>query len=329
MKKIKIFISLITLAMFIFFSCEKMEDFHYDYIKDGEIRYATKFDSVITYAGNNRVIISGILNQAFGVDKITVYYNDYSDSLLVDYNRINEIDTIDIMLDNLEEKSYSFNIYTSDDDGNTSIMVSAFATSYGELYRTSLLGRAIESDSAQGSDVYINWLPAEELERGSEIVYTNTSGTEVSLVIPSDSSNVILTDFIEGIKYRSLFVPETTALDSFASDWIQVELQIFESAGIFTHPLLGPRNFSETKILHTLGELVYETDFADLGSYGYKMKLIINENNQVELISTGTTPVAEPNGVNVYDPATETFTLNYKYYHSTGDRLISETLVKK
>ena len=329
MKKMKLYISLIALVMFIFFSCEKMNDFHYDYIKDGEIRYTTKVDSVVSYAGENRVKISGILNQAFGVDLITVYYNDYNDSVLFDYDRIGEIDTIDIMLDNLEEKSYSFNIYTSNAEGNTSIMVSAFATAYGELYRSSLLGRAVESDSARGADLYINWLPAEELERGSEIVYTDNTGTEINLEIPSDSSYVILSDFSEGMKYRSLFVPEKTALDSFASDWINIELQLFTSTGVFTHPLLGARNFSEDKVFHTVGELVYETDFADLGSYGYKMKLKINEDNTVELTSTGATPVAEPDGINEYDPATETFTLNYKYYHSTGDRLISETLVKK
>ncbi len=330
MNKIKLYLSLITLVMFTIFSCDKMDDFHLKYIEDGEIRYTTKVDSVVTFAGNYRVKITGILFQPFGVNEIKIYYNDFNDSILIDYTRQEDIDTLSIMLDNLEEKSYSFNIYTGDQEGNRSIKVTAFGTAYGDLYQESLLGRAVNTFSVSDYDLGVNWLPADELERGTELVYTDTSGTEITLEVSPDSSSTTLYNFSDGIKYRSLFVPEKTALDSFASDWTVQEIGIYASTGTFTHPITGTRDFSLDKILQTvITGSVYETEFADLGSYGYKMKLKVNTDNSVEIISSGSTPPSEPDGVNVYDPVTETFTLHYKYTATGGYRTISETIVKK
>lgn len=330
MKNILKYISITSLILFALVSCEYMDDFHYEYIKDGEIVYSTKLDSVTTNAGNERIQINGILNQPFGVEQIKIYYNDRADSTIVNYDQVNSIDTINILLEDMEEKSYAFEIFTINSDGNRSIKVDAFATSYGEIYTNNLQPRVIDSDSTKNNILYLNWLPADEMERGAEIVYTNTSDEEITLHIAQDSNNVHLANFKEGISYRSFYVPEVTALDTFASIWTDLELQIFESTGVFNHPLLGEEPFALDKVLRTIAPSTYELEFANKGvSLGYRLKLKVDSENNVILSSVGSTPAVIPNGDNTFDPNTNTFTLNYKYDHLTGERIITETLVKK
>ncbi len=328
MKQIKLFSALLAMAIFTLFSCENMNDFHFEYIEDGEIKYTTKVDSVETFAGDGRIKIMGILNQPFGVEEVRVYYNDFTDSFIVDYVRENEVDTLAIFMENMEEKSYAFDIYTGNSEGSKSVRVTTFGTVYGELYRVNLLGRAIDSDSTRDSNIYLSWLPADEMGRGTEIKYTNSSGSELTMELPQDSGWIALTDFGSGISYRSSYVPEVTALDTFYSDWVETEMQIFESQGLFSHPLLGDTPFGFDKILKTVGANTYETYFADqIGNReGTRMKLKVDELNNVDITFVGSTYVIEPNGSNTFDPGTGVFSLNYKYDWTLGARTITETL---
>lgn len=319
-----------ALLLLTLISCEHMNDFHYEYIKDGETIYLTKMDSVVCYPGMNRVLINGVLDQAFGVEQIKVYYNNGQDSVLMDYDQQYALDTVELLLEDLEEKSYVFDIYTINDQGNRSVRVGAFATAYGENYRQNLQTRILDSDSTRNSVIYLTWIPGDEMERGFEVKYTRNNNEEVVISIPQDSAYSILEDYKEGLSCRSLYIPEETALDTFASDWANYELQIFASTGTFFHPLLGEEPFAKDKVLRTVSPNTYELEFANKGiSLGYRLKIKVLEDNSLALSSVGETPAVIPNGVNTYNPATGTITLNYKYEHLTGERLITETLVKK
>ncbi|MDF1571223.1 MAG: DUF4998 domain-containing protein [Bacteroidales bacterium] len=330
MKKNIITTSLVILVLAGLFSCESMDELHYQFIKDGEVRYTTKMDSVKTYAGDSRVLITGILQEARGVEFIKVFYNDNQDSVVVDYERQSDLDSIEIMIDNLDEKSYSFNIYTGNSLGDRSIRVPAFGTAYGELYRKGLLSRIANSFEIRGtSNIAIDWLNSDELERGTDLVYADREGNTETVFVHQDSSETVMLNFGEGIQFRSWYVPEPTALDSFVCEWNELEIGIYESEGVFVHPITGERAFGHLKILERTGLTVYETEFADLASYDYRMKLKINEDNTVEVISSGSAPPCEPDGESTYDPVTETFTLSYKYNTTTGYRFITETIAKR
>ena len=59
---------LITLIAVGLYSCKDMLDVHKDYIKNGEIIYLSKVDSIVSYAGNHRIQLSGYLNNAYNVN---------------------------------------------------------------------------------------------------------------------------------------------------------------------------------------------------------------------------------------------------------------------
>ena len=332
MKNIKIITILATVAALVMVSaCTKMEDFHMKYIKDGEIIYTTKLDSVKTYAGYQRVEIVGLLQEAFAVKEIIVYWNDRQDSLITSYTKESDLDTVSIIVPDLEEKSYMFEIFTSDGAGHRSVMVQAFATAYGERYRSALYPRTVKSYFIHNTDTLgMKFLPADELELHSEAKYTDTSGNEVVVNINSNQSIGLLPAFSSGVELRSWYLPEKTAIDSFPSDWQSTEVGIYHSSGVFNHPLTGPRNFSMDKAVVRLDERTFETDYADMGQYGYRMKLRILDNNNVLVIPVGETPSnLEPDGDNTYDPEAQKFDLKTKYEATLGYRNVIETLVKK
>lgn len=101
----------------------------------------------------------------------------------------------------------------------------------------------------------------------------------------------------------------------------------YKSTGYFSHPS-SPRDISRDKTLKTIDKNTSETEFADLGS---PMWLKVNKDNTVTIIPKGAAADLagpfEQTGVNKYDPATKSFTLNYQY--NVGSRVITEVIKKK
>lgn len=105
----------------------------------------------------------------------------------------------------------------------------------------------------------------------------------------------------------------------------------YHSTGYFTHPNPAvSRAIDRDKFLQTIDAQTVQTEFADLGGNGWTMNLRINADNTVTLTPSGSAnPNATQVGVNTYDPATKTFTLNYQYPGSGGNRVITETIKPK
>ncbi|GEM_PF-957054 len=333
MKKFKILTIIFPVAVLLFLAaCQKMEDFHKKYIKDGEIIYTTKMDSVTTYAGYKRVLIRGLLKEAFGVKEIIVYWNEGTDSLITEYTRKNrDIDTVEILIENLEEQSYMFDIFTTDGKGHRSVRVQAFGTAYGERYREALYPRTVKTYYIASTDTLgLRFLPAEELERHSEVKYVDKNGNELVINVPVSTGSLTLPNYGSGVSIRTWFLPEKTAIDSFPSNWTTTEVLIYHSKGVFNHPLTGPRNFEMDKAVVRLDDRTYETDYADMGRYGYRMKLRIHPDNSVTVMPVGETPSnLEPDGASTYDPGTGVFDLRTKYEATLGYRNVRETLTPK
>lgn len=219
-------ILLLLLSTFTFLvSCENVMDIHKDFIKDGEIVYATKPDTVYLVAGKNRLELNYKMFNATNVKYVKVYWNDYQDSLV--HNASFAPDTVydKIMITNLEEQSYTFNIQTEDQDGNKSLRTTAFGTSYGDVYQSTLINRRIESFVTEDDGGRINWYSAPSGLVRNEIRYTNSNGNIYQVSMTADLSNV----FCEGakigtsIEYRSVYIPEKLSVDTFYTDWARSE----------------------------------------------------------------------------------------------------------
>lgn len=102
---------------------------------------------------------------------------------------------------------------------------------------------------------------------------------------------------------------------------------LYHSSGTFVHPVNGTRVIDEDKTLSTVDCKTVKGFVGDLGAYD--AKFTVNDDNSVTV--TGSISATQPliqSGVNKYDPATRTFTVNYYYVGSGGNRVISEVLVR-
>jgi hypothetical protein len=105
---------------------------------------------------------------------------------------------------------------------------------------------------------------------------------------------------------------------------------MYVSTGHFDHPT-SPRDLNSEKYLSSLDASTVSCDHSDLGSSGYTLTIKINADNTlvVKQFSPGELGEMVPGAINKYDPATKTFTLNYRYMGGNGWRSISETLKLK
>ena len=208
---------LITMIFAGIYSCKDMMDFHKEFVKDGEIVYLSKLDSVVSYGGKNRVQLSGYLSNAYNVNKVVVYWNSRADSMFFDYTNATLMDSLNLMIPNLVEKSYIFDIYTLNSAGNRSIKVSIAGTAYGDFYRSNLTPRTSNGFSFDGTILKSLWLTADGLDRGTTINYTTVASGIQSIFLAPELNEIALTDRKTDtpLSYYTVYVPEAGAIDTF------------------------------------------------------------------------------------------------------------------
>ena len=214
------YFTLILFSLFIY-ACSDMDemDEYKRYTNGREISYTEKMDSVNVFAGRNRAQLQGIVNADPKITNFRVYWNSKNDSITVPVERSQGIDTLSVIIDNLQENIYNFEVRTFDDEGNQSIPVYITGNVYGERYQESLGNRRYISHSLIGSNLTIDYASMDLSSGviGTEIAYENAEGGQSEFFVPIDSTNVILDDFLGGstYSYRTLFVPEENAIDTF------------------------------------------------------------------------------------------------------------------
>ena len=193
------------------------------YLEGGEIIYLQKADSLTAFPGKNRIQLKWIL-----VDpRVTSYKVVYSqsaekDSVIVPVSTDHDYsnDTISVIIDNLEETMYNFQIISSDEFGNKSIPVEIEESSYGEIYESSLVNRVIKQKLMSSGGLALEWYDGDESEVGVEINYSDEEGNEKVYFMPGEESSALISDYNPAYPffYRALFMPDTTAIDIFYTE---------------------------------------------------------------------------------------------------------------
>lgn len=211
-------------------SCSKMDDTYRDFIKDGEIIYPGKPESLQTFPGNNRIDVSMLLTSDPKITKVKVFWNNGLDSTEKAVQRSSGVDTVRISLANIPEGTYTFEIYTYDKDGHRSVKSDVIGNVFGERYISSLYNRTLNSIRYVGdSKVRLIWVEAAEQMIGQEIRYTDSLGVSHTLIEPRGlkpdgtpvKDTTILATFGKGgsFDFRTLFKPDPASLDTFYSDF--------------------------------------------------------------------------------------------------------------
>lgn len=214
----------VGLILLLFWACNDEMDDYRKYAEGGEISYTEKLDSIKIFSGRERLMIQGVLDADPKVTSLRVYWNGKKDSIVIPVTRNSAVDTLNAYINNLEENIYNFEIRTYDDELNSSIPVYVTAQVYGERYQSSLYNRPVINNILIGSDLTVNYANMDLTTGvlGTEIVYKSINSTEnKELFVPIDSVQININDFTSGseYKYRTIFLPEPTSIDTFYTEY--------------------------------------------------------------------------------------------------------------
>lgn len=209
-------------------NCRWQDDTYEIFLKDGEIIYVTKADALRAFSGKNRAKLSWVIGADPDVVGAKVYWNDGRDSVDVMIDRTFSIDTVKILVDNLDEGSYTFDVYTYDAIGNRSIKSDVFAQVYGDNYIASLFNRAVRNIAYDGSKLRLFWYGADNEAVGTEVTYTDVSEVQRKITLSPGDSVSVLADYKPNspFEYITYYKPDSTAIDTFSTNASTVEVQM-------------------------------------------------------------------------------------------------------
>lgn len=205
-------------------SCSSMDDGYKDFIKDGEISYTGKIDSLHIYGGKNRVNVKGLIISDPKVTEVRVFWNSRKDSVVVPITRTSGVDVLDVIISDLDENIYNFEVRTYDNLGNKSIPVFKIGNTYGQRYEATLLAdimnRNISTGISNGAILNGTLETLNDYTKKASysiLTYTATDNTAKQLIIQSNQSNFTITDYKSGtdIRYKTAYQPEVGAIDVF------------------------------------------------------------------------------------------------------------------
>lgn len=219
--KIRI-LTILFLFTFVIISCSDMDDKYKEYIVPNGITYPGKVTKLRIFPGHDRLRFSWLKGTDPRVVEARIFWNNYRDSVKID---IPDKDTISYLLENMPENTYSLFVRTYDVNKNASVPVEILGITYGENYQASLLSRAIEATEIdETGKLNVLWGVA-DITNGAtatEIRYVNTQGK--TKIIQSDikSNSTEISDFSGySYEYRTLFLPDSLAIDTFYTNFIK------------------------------------------------------------------------------------------------------------
>lgn len=203
-------------VMMIFAGCSKM-DAYLDIAGREEIAYTGRVDSLKVLPGDGRLKLTWLLISDPKITGVTIYYNSKRDSVIIPVKRSQGVDSMYYLFSNMQEGTYSFEVYTWNNSGSRSVPAYITGRAYGNIYKNSLLNRALTDAAISDGNVILSWGMAEETVTGMEVTYTNNAGAAVTVKAPRTATSTTLTDYRPGssFSYRTLFRPDTLCIDTF------------------------------------------------------------------------------------------------------------------
>lgn len=212
-------LSILSVSIFLVSSCSKMNDLHDVYLKRGETIYVGQPDSAKAFPGNGRVLLRYWSSDPKATN-LMVYWNFRLDSILLDIPAKFPTDSVDVLIPDLSEKKYLFELVAMNSKlENRSIPLKLTANVFGSKFQNSLFDRNFKfATYLSPQKVQIDWQGAVEKGIASELSYTNTDGNAVKMYIPMDQQVTVLDNFNGGLEYRTVFLPDKIAIDTFYTD---------------------------------------------------------------------------------------------------------------
>lgn len=223
MKNIYKMAASLLLITSVIIGCTKDDLEFKEFLKNGETVYPGKVAKVIPKAGNLRTGLWWNPSPDPSITKYVIKWNNNADSMMVDATTHNPLDTVKVIIPNLKEYTYTFNIFTYDAEGHRSIPVEVpNIRVYGPLYQGTLLNRPYNAKNPYvlnpNGSLQLNFSTPDTINVGTAIRYTNSSNGISEKILLAKDTAILLTDYKAGtdVQYKSSYIPSKGSLDVFA-----------------------------------------------------------------------------------------------------------------
>lgn len=217
MKNIFNIITAGCLVLATLYSCSKMDEYK-KYVPDKPKVYPGMADSVTVLPGNNRVKLQWIHKSDPTITSAKVFWNGRADSVTVPVNRTQGVDTVSVIINNLDETSYTFDVFTYDKENNRSVPATKTGKVYGAKYHQALQNRTVTAVNliAPANMLVVVWAEADTVNVDTKVFYTDAAGEEQVFRLTPDQ-NVTPLSWKIGTKvyYQSAYKPTANAIDTF------------------------------------------------------------------------------------------------------------------
>lgn len=222
-KYIATLVSLVTMV-----GCSDMNELHQVYLDRGETIYTGAVDSLEVCGGLNRVKLKWEMNADPRIEDLVIRWNNKKDSVVLKVDRsvperVGIYKDSLILDENLSEGSVLFQLYTSDNQGHTSVVREVTGQVYGESFAASAalkLPRKLETvQTVSTTSVKLIFAEVDQPTMlTTKVYYTNSADEEQVMEVSNDEAELLLEGITLGneIQYQSTFLPDMNALDAFA-----------------------------------------------------------------------------------------------------------------
>ncbi len=202
-------------------SCYKQDDVYKEFVVSGGYVYPAKPVNLTYVQGYKRVLLKWDRPFDPAVKTAMVYWENYTDSMSVDYADFPD-GKVTVSVDNLEERSYTFDVVDYDANGNVSLASEITASPYGDFWLSTVSERRLRLARIIGDSAMVVMSSATDQMVSTQFRYKDASGQVVDvddLVYPG-TDTLYFPNALKGSKfeYRSQFCPALGA-DSVWTAW--------------------------------------------------------------------------------------------------------------
>lgn len=202
--------------------CSKKNEAYKDLL-NGEIYYPGIVQNPGYRAGNLRTMLVWNPSPDPKIVSYKIFWNNKQDSMEVTADSHNPRDTVGVIIPDLIEGTYNFNVYSIDGEERRSIAVNINGVRvYGSKYMSGLFNRPYNADNPYllnllNGSVRVQFNTPDSINTSTQILYTDNNDQQRTLDLSGDSSGITLNDFKFGttVTYQSSYIPQRNALDTF------------------------------------------------------------------------------------------------------------------
>ncbi len=202
-------------------SCDSYLEKHQPYMENGEIVYLQKLDSISILPGDKRALFKFFYLNGSRLDYTLLSWNNRANFLKIDCNGLKSGKDSIIMLYDLDEGVYDFEISNFNKSNQKSLKVDAFISIYGDQYASTLKNRKIKNVSLEEDKVNIEFYPSSQGYQKLEIKYLSDTDMSEKIIVLENGNIISLNEVPKDLifQYRTFYKPELLAIDLFHSSW--------------------------------------------------------------------------------------------------------------